>query len=350
MKVAALTAGESTPSTRFRIRQHIKALGDTGIIVRECIPLIDKYAALPQKVQSLFPEYMVPTVKALWEFAKVGTRIPGVIGSWQADVTWLTKGLLKGRVTLEPWLKRPLVFDVDDATWQALPHGDSAMRRIAQIADVVVAGNLYIAEWFSAHARDVRVVPTAVDTDRWRPRDNAALNSRFVIGWTGISGNYGSLYEIEKPLGEFLKSHNAELMVISDRPPKFKLINEEKVCYLEWSPGIEAKGIQSMDVGIMPLRLTSWNRCKCSFKMLQYMACGIPVVVSPVGMNVDVLALGDVGISAEKDAEWYEALDLLYSNDSLRLDWGINGRTIVEERFSRKIVSAILAQIFKEFE
>ena len=209
---------------------------------------------------------------------------------------------------------------------------------------------LVIAEWFGSFAKDVRVVPTAVDTDRIKPLGFQKMKSdskRFVVGWIGTSSNYTYLYRIEKGLSEFLKNHDAELLVMADKAPGFSALGSEKVRYVKWDPLKEIAILGQMDVGLMPLSMDEWSLGKCSFKMLQYMAAGLPVVVSPVGMNVEVLSLGEVGFSAVTPGDWYEALSRLYHNRSLARWYAAEGRRIVEKHFSRRAVSRILADIFQ---
>lgn len=351
IKVAALTSGRNVPSTRFRIRQHIEPLQKAGIDVREYVPSIVKLAYLLGLSQVESPGYYIRPLCALWEAVKLLTRGPGVMGSWRAQVTWLGREIFPGCLTLEPLLKRPYVFDVDDAIWLRRPFGRSAVSKIAKNAAIVLAGNTYIADWFSSYARDVRIVPTAVDTRRFIPPtlSNSHDNKRFVIGWTGLSANFKYIYEIEPPLQRFLGTHeDSELLVVADQPPSFHILQPERVRYIKWSPGIEAEAVRQMDVGLMPLADDEWTRGKCSFKMLQYMATGIPVVVSPVGMNSEVLSMGTVGFAAENEGDWYEALDNLYKDRSLAHKYGATGRLIAEQHFSRTVVSSNIARIVKE--
>lgn len=350
IKVAALSSGRNVPSTRFRIRQHIEPLRRAGIYVREYVPAIGKYARLPGLSHTKCPKCLWP-IYALWQGVKLLTRVPGIIGSWNAQITWLGREMFPGFLTFEPLLKHPYVFDVDDAIWLNRPFGYSAMTKIAKDAAIVLAGNTYIADWFSPHARDVRIVPTAINTDYFRPRisSDSRRNGHFVIGWTGTSINLKYLKKIEKMLESFLETHNdAELLVIAERPPNFHRLRPEWVRYIKWSPRVEVSAVQQMDVGIMPLSDNEWTRGKCSFKMLQYMACGVPVVVSPVGMNAEILSMDFIGFSARNEADWYEALDNLYRDHTLAHKCGATGRLIVEQHFSRAIVSAKIAQIFQE--
>jgi glycosyltransferase involved in cell wall biosynthesis len=351
IRVAALTSGKNVPSTRFRIRQHIDPLRMAGIDVREYIPSIVKRAYLLGLSQVESPGHYIRPVGALWETLKLLTRGPGVIGSWKAKVTWLGREFFPGCLTLEPLLKRPYVFDVDDAIWLRRPFGRSAVSKIAKNAAIVLAGNTYLADWFSSHARDVRIVPTAVDTERFMPPplSNSHVNKRFVIGWTGLSANFKYIYEIETPLQRFLETHeDSELLMVADQPPSFHRIRPERVRYIKWFPGIEAEAVRQMDVGLMPLPNDEWTRGKCSFKMLQYMATSIPVVVSPVGMNTEILSMGTVGFAAVNEVDWYDALDYLYKDRVLANKCGATGRLIAEQHFSRTVVSSNIARIFKE--
>lgn len=279
--------------------------------------------------------------------AKAGVRLPAVLGSWTCDITWLERLLVPGLLTLEPLLKHPYVLDVDDAIWLSGPLGAPALKRIAREAELVLAGNRYLAEWLGDHAKAVRIVPTAVDTQVIRPREKPKEKNPFVVGWSGTSSNYPSLQSIERPLNRFLKQYDAILLIVSDAPPLLKGIPYDKVTYLRWDPGMEREVFSEMDVGLMPLLPTEWNRGKCSFKMLQYMAAGIPVVVTPWGMNAEVLDLGPIGLGAWEEAEWYEALRQLYKNPQKAHIMGQAGRAVAEHHFSRERVTQEIGQIFR---
>jgi glycosyltransferase involved in cell wall biosynthesis len=114
----------------------------------------------------------------------------------------------------------------------------------------------------------------------------------------------------------------------------------EQLCFVPWAESTEVATLQRLDVGLMPLPDTPWTRGKCSYKMLQYMACAIPVLVSPVGMNQEVLALGDCGLAATDPADWQAGLEALHQDAGKR---GKVGRRIVEERFSLATLTPKLA-------
>jgi glycosyltransferase involved in cell wall biosynthesis len=117
-----------------------------------------------------------------------------------------------------------------------------------------------------------------------------------------------------------------------------------------WSEAAEVEEIQSFDVGIMPLTDGPWERGKCGFKIIQYQACGVPVVASPVGANRDIIVDGVNGLLASDTEEWVRALDLLRSDGELRRRLGSAGRESVCAKYSTAVVARDLIKLFKSFE
>jgi glycosyltransferase involved in cell wall biosynthesis len=349
IKIAALTPGKQTPSSRFRVRQHISRLNELNIAVREYPPAIDRCAPIPFWPEEISPKYVLP-LYGLWQATKLVTRLPGLIESWSHDAVWLQRQILPGYFTLEAVLKKPLIFDVDDAIWLGNPFGKSSVRRTAERAEVVIAGNQYLANWFEPYARKVIIIPTAIDTERFLPmaaeRDT---EEGFIVGWIGTRGNLPYLEAIEGSLLRFLKHCPlAKLRVVADGPPEFQHIPADRLHFIPWSEDTEVSLIQSMIVGLMPLADDEWTRGKCSFKMLQYMACGLPTVVSPVGMNAEVLSSkGNCSLAASSPTDWVDALTYLYENQEDAKAMGRSARMLVEENFSHRVVVPQLASIFK---
>ena len=358
IKVAALTSSLNDPSARFRIRQYVQPLKEYNIRVAEYIPDIDKNQFIPSWAKRFVPQYKKP-IRGMMLGAKLISRTPGYIGSWTDQITWLNRELIPGRCILEPLLKKPLVFDVDDAIWLASASNKSAQRSygervskavatIAQNSTIVMAGNNYLANWFSEYCQNIKIIPTAIDTERFIPHTKEQ-SSDFIIGWTGSAGNLGYLRQIESPLKQLMERFgDVKLLVMADKPPSFSSLPSQRVKYIPWSSTMEVEAVQQMDVGLMPLPDNEWTKGKCSFKMLQYMACQVPVVVSPVGMNTDILEMGQVGIGAVKESDWYDALVMLYQNHQIASKYGIEGRMIVEQHFSQRIISKRIAEIFQK--
>jgi glycosyltransferase involved in cell wall biosynthesis len=214
--------------------------------------------------------------------------------------------------------------------------------------DTIIAGNSFLADWFSQHCHDVVIVPTAIDTDRYAPV-NRPIQDSFVIVWTGIKVNLRYLYRIETALARFLRDHpNARLRIVSDSPPQFAQIDNDRVEFVSWTIQQEVTSLQTCDVGIMPLTDGVKERGKCSFKMLQYMAVGLPVVVSPVGLNSEILAKGNIGFPATNEQEWYEGLETLYQQRDMGKRQGVEGRRIAETEFSVVVIAEKLGNVFKD--
>jgi glycosyltransferase involved in cell wall biosynthesis len=348
--VAALTSGIFEPSSRFRVRQHIAPLRTLGVLVREYLPALEKYALIPGRPMRDRPQYLNP-FGYLWEGLKLAAKLPGIVGSHRCQITWLERGIMDWGPSLEPLLKPPLVLDVDDAIFLLPPWGKYGAIMAAKLATLVIVGNQNLADWYSRYARDIRIIPTAVDTRRFRPRPAHEPKERdnFVVGWTGKASNLHYLCAIESPLRRFLEKYDdTEIRVVADMPPSFQTIPPQRVRFIAWSSEIEAEALRQMDVGLMPLPDNAWTRGKCSFKMLQYMATGIPAIVSPVGMNAGVLAMDSLGLSASTDDDWYDALTYFYVNRDKCREYGLKGRKVAEQHYSQTIISTQLASIFRE--
>lgn len=350
IRVAALTSGRDVPSARFRIRQHISSLAKHNVEVAEYCPVINQHARLPGKLGRIRSRYLPPVLLAQTAVNTLA-RLPGVFGTFSSDLVWLERSFLPGLEIVVRLTKAPRVLDVDDAVWLMNPLGENSAKLLARSVDAVIAGNDYLADWYSRFCQNVYVVPTAIDCQRFTPGERIGKdrNNLFVIGWTGTSGNFKYLKSIEKPLARFLKARReARLLIVADKKPSFELIPEFQVWFERWTPQSESDVLRRMDVGIMPLLDDDWGRGKCSFKMLQYMASGLPVIVSNVGMNKEVLGKGACGFGPRSDDEWYELIEQLYREPHLRLSLGQNGRRIAEKNYSLEVVSDDLTRIFNE--
>lgn len=331
-RIAAFTGGLSVPSARFRVRQYIPALGREGIDVEEFYSGFGQY---PPRVRWARP---------FWALATLAERLPNVVMSHRYDAVLLQREIMSSFVTLEPLTTRPRILDVDDAIF--LQRGGGFAKRLAELSDRVICGNNYLAEWFGRWNINVDVIPTAVDTERYFPdAETKPSDSPLVIGWIGTSGNYKYLYGIEGALAKVIRAHSGtRLKVVGDQLPEFRHLSLDQVDFVPWSEAIEVQAIQSMDIGIMPLEDSPWARGKCSFKMLQYLATGLPVVVSPVGMNAEILTLGELGIGATTERQWIDGLIALLENRTLRARFGAEGRRVVESSFSIHVVASRLAR------
>jgi glycosyltransferase involved in cell wall biosynthesis len=330
LRVAALTGGAHVPSARFRVHQHRRYLATLGIDLDLYVSRVGMY---PPANRMLRPPWLVATL---------ADRVPALLRSRRYDVTLLQRELVSTFATLESWSGRPRVLDVDDALW--LHRGGRFIRRIARSCDRLICGNAFLADYFTrSGAPPIDIIPTAVDTERFRPLDRPSSGPP-VIGWTGLSSGFGPLYEIEPALADVLEMcPEARLRVVADRPPAWTRMPPGRVEYVRWTPVIEADAVRTMTVGLMPLRETDWDRGKCSYKMLQYMACGLPVVVSPVGMNRELLGAAPCGYAVETLDDWRDALLAVLRAPDRGRQLGCAGRRLADTQFSVPRVGQAIA-------
>ncbi|MGH9029340.1 MAG: glycosyltransferase [Acidimicrobiales bacterium] len=362
LNVEAVLSGRLAPSSRFRVIQHVEALERRGIHVRAKPPRVSKYASLPRRWARR--PLVSPAASAGLCVAKLAVRTPAVVRSWSGDLTWLEREVYPGALTLEPFLHRPVLFDVDDAIWLLSSGHERAASAIARRSACVVAGNDYLADWFSSHNSAVERVWTAVDVERFRPddrRSTAVMSSsagpatlgpdrRFVIGWTGTGSTLRFLSSIEPAIARFMaQAPDSRLVVMSDFAPSLREVPADRFDFVPWRPDREAKVVASFDVGLMPLGEGKWARGKCSLKMLQYMACAVPSIVSPFGMNAQMLAMAEVGLAAADQTQWVDALHALYEDPERARAVGVAGRELAERSFSVPVIAGQIASVMRRY-
>lgn len=332
MKVAAFTQGRNVPSARFRVRQYIAPLRKKGVVIDE---FFSRFGSYPPRSE---------IVRPFWAVLNLIEHAVGIYRSGRYDLAFLQREFLSTYDTLERFIKVPTILDVDDAIF--LYREGGFIKNIANNSAAVICCNSFLADWFSAVNANVVVIPTGVDTEKYRGAGVCKKSSPVNIGWLGTSGNYKYLYEIEGALRVVLDRRQiCRFVVMADRPPKFS--GAVDVEFVEWSEDGELEFLRKIDIGIMPLDDSLWSRGKCSFKMLQYMAMGLPVVVSPFGMNKEILDKGEIGFGPVSEEEWVDALSVLINDESLRLRFGENGRRVVIENYSVEVVVQQLERVLK---
>jgi len=296
------------------------------------------------------------------EFAKGAPGRLMQLGSLSGyDLVVIQKKLLSpAQIKLMRSANRNLVFDFDDAVMfheveRNEPMTGKFFVRFAHTVSScrgVVAGNRYLAE-FAAAARTggmvddgVVVLPTPVDTDGISPKKYTKAG-RLVVGWIGTKGNMNGLLHIRGQLAElFRRFPDACLRVVSDVKPDMQGIPLE---YKPWRKEDEADDLRGFDIGVMPLDDNIWTRGKGGFKLLQYMAAGVPAVASPVGINKDIIRHGVDGFLAQDDDGWFHSLTTLAGDPALRERVGMAGRKTVEGQYSLNRYNERLAQFLERF-
>lgn len=253
------------------------------------------------------------------------------------------------------WLGVPYVADYDDALFhQYDQHRNVWIRRllgkkIARVmrgAELVSVGNAYLADYAGrAGARRIEIIPTVIDLERY-PRTSTKRPPRapFTIGWIGSPSTAKYLQTITPALVEVCAGGRGQMRLIGSGPLELPGVPVE---VLPWNEATEVSHMQQFDVGIMPLPDEPWERGKCGFKLIQYMACGLPVVASPVGVNTEIVEHGKNGFLASTFDEWVQAMRALLLDTALRQRMGEAGRRKVEKNYSVQVTGPRLAELIK---
>ena len=264
--------------------------------------------------------------------------------SW-ADVVIVQRELYRaGDWTLERDLRRRVklfMWDYDDALYATSAFGASGhMDAVLGMADVVLAGNDTLADYARARGHWAVVVPTCVDIERYGRRQPRITIGRVIIGWVGNPFNLRHFAIIMPALRRICSDHpEVVLRIVTDgQRIEFPGIRLE---YRKWSLAREVEDLASFDIGIMPLLDDEYTRGKCGFKLIQYMASGLPTVSSPVGMNVRIVRNGVDGLLASTEADWLECLEHLVCKPELRSRLGDEARRVATDRFDIRAAAAI---------
>lgn len=215
---------------------------------------------------------------------------------------------------------------------------------VMKYSHCVIAGNRYLAQKAKdSGASKIEILPTVIDTNKYKVKENFS-NSTIVIGWIGTPSTFKYIKKFEPIFLKLKKIYDVELHIVGAKEDS--QCNKE-IKFIEWSEANEVDLITKFDIGVMPLENTLWERGKCSYKLIQYMGCGIPVVASAVGMNNEVVQNGKNGFLVNDENEWIQRLCDLIIDKEMRISQGAVGRSMVIEKFNLEKSSAILLATLK---
>lgn len=341
MKVLAfLKYGSLAASTRQRLVQYEPSLAGAGIEV-EYLPLLDndhlRRLAAGRKAS--------PTVTA----RRYVHRMYQLLTRRDFDLLWVHCELFPYLPGLFERLAaatgKPIVFDYDDAIFHMYDSSGNPVVRallgrklqpLLKRASLCCCGNRYLLDYASRFSPDTMLLPTVVDTEIYRPAEPRPPSAPVTIGWIGSPSTWPYVRPLLPLLRELAETGGVRVRVVGAGPgaradafPGLDLV--------EWCEESEVDEVRAMDIGIMPLPDDIWARGKCGYKLIQYMACALPVVASPVGVNCEIIAPGDNGFLADGEQEWRDALVRLIDDAELRRTYGAAGRRRVEELYSLQV-------------
>jgi len=326
-------ADQRGASSRYRVYQHLPALKAAGFET-VVVPPRERGSSITRPFRRMHEE------SRLLSKAK------------EADLIFIQKRLFStGFIERLLRFPKPLVFDFDDSIFTS-PRGDwsavtkarvtARLAKVLRGSSLVVAGNRYLAEFAKAYARNVKILPTAIDLSRYQTNSNTK-SSGLTLGWIGNQVNQRYL-DLLRNL--FLRLADEvpglRLVVVSDKDYATPGIMVEN---RRWSDSTEVDDLASFDIGLMPLEKDEWTLGKCGVKALQYMAASIPAVCSAVGANLDIIDNGIDGFLCESESDWRQAITCLASDPSLRATIGARGRAKVQRSYSTHEISPQLVDL-----
>lgn len=340
--------GRKGASSRLRTHQFIPFFREADIQV-DVAPLISDELLTSRYALGRYraAEILVP----LWERARQVIQASGY------DLVWMEKETLPW---IPSWIERTLlagaryVLDIDDATFHRYDqHSLRVVRGLLSLkidqlmagASLVTAGNDYLrARAKKAGAPWVEIAPTVVETRRYPMRvDELGRPTRIV--WIGSPATARYLEVVRDPLERLTAEFDFVFRVIGAGVPEMGAVRVEA---MPWSEATEGSMIAECDIGIMPLPDSPWERGKCAYKLIQYMACGLPTVASPVGANRVVVQEGQTGWFADSAEAWVESLGRLLRDDAERSRLGSAGRLRVEQEYSVSTQAPRLVRLIKQ--
>jgi glycosyltransferase involved in cell wall biosynthesis len=339
------------PSQRFRFEQYFGALDAAGYSY-EVKPFLDNRAMIYLYEPGNF-------VRKVWK-VNLGLlkRFLQLFSLGKYDYVFIHREAAAIGPPIYEWLISKffgikVIFDFDDAIWL---HNTSSSNSVISFfkryrnadntsswAYKVSCGNQYLADHAAKFNTSVVVNPTTIDTLNHHNQIKTFDHNKLVIGWTGTHSTIKYLEELMPLLVELEKTYDFELLVIADQKPEFSL---KSLRYKQWNKKSEIDDLLEMDVGIMPLKNDKWASGKCGFKALQYMALGIPAIVSPVGVNTRIVDHLKNGWICNSQEEWKEALVEIIQNKAKLKELSEAARIKIEEHYSVKSNTANFLHLF----
>lgn len=348
LRILALTRYERLgSSSRVRFYQYIPYLSKKGVEIQQAPFFSDEY------IRRLYSGQPVDIVSVGTAYIK---RVLWALRSRTFNLLWIEKEIL-------PWMPHwveyfvsqgiPSVVDYDDAVFHRYEyHQNQIVRkllggkidRVMRSSSLVIAGNNYLAERARQSGSEwVEILPSVVDVEKYPIKETKpGLN----IGWIGSPATVSFLSPLEIPLKKLMDHSQTVQLTLIGAGKKDPLPGIRKII-LPWNEETEMMDLQAFDVGIMPLPDGPFERGKCGYKLVQYMAGGLPVIASPIGVNEKIVEHGVNGYLASTDGEWLDAFDQLKNNIDKRRQMGLAGRNKAEENYNLRVTAPRLLELFQ---
>ena len=340
------------PSQRFRFEQYFSLLEKEGYT-------LEFHAFLSSKTWSTLYNEGSFLAKAFGMMGSFWRRFILLFRLRKTDYIFIHREASMIGPPIFEWiiakvLRKNYIYDFDDAIW--LPNYSESnarfhrlkaygkVKRIIKWAGVVSAGNNYLKNYAEQYNKNVVVIPTTIDLENVHNILANHTATPINIVWTGTHTTMEYLKKFIPLLKEVEKEKDFTFTIISNQKPEFDL---DSLRYIQWNKASEIADLANSSIGVMPMEENTWSEGKCGFKGLQYMALGIPAILSPVGMNKEIIEDGINGFLCATDDEWKTKIIELIEDKELRERIGVAGRKTIQERYS---VTANLPNYLKLFE
>ena len=328
-------------SQRFRFEQYIPYLHKDEYIFK----------------QKSF--YSIRTWTILYQNGHIFSKVTGTISGYLKRILHTFQALSYNYILIHrevtpagpPWFefiisrifRKKVIYDFDDAIW--LPNTTETNRVISGLkwhdkvksicrwSCTVSCGNEFLREYSLRFNRNTQLIPTTIDTENYHNRIKNQDSQSVVIGWTGTHSTVKYLKIILPALRKLKRKKEFEFLVICDKDPA---LDDFAYKFKKWKKSSEITDLLEINIGIMPLTDEEWSKGKCGFKALQFMSLGIPVLVSPVGVNKDIVDHDQNGYHCHTDEDWITNADKLIDDPPLRTKLGMHGRDKVKTQYSTR--------------
>lgn len=334
-------------STKYRLSNYHSFFKKNGIKLK-IIPIIQI-----SKFEKLFNKNKFLGNLFYYGFY-LSTIIIDVINSKKYDFVFIQRHLFPGKISfLEKLLIKMnpnIIFDFDDAifslpkhfrykNWKKDANARNEFNKVKLLiknSKLVIAGNDYLKKYAQKYNNNVIVVPTPIDVELFKkPKKNYSINNSIKIGWYGSWGNQPYLESIIDAIKKIKNKYNIKLVVISDKP-YYK--DYDFIENIKWDEKKEETQITKLDMAVAPLPKDEWTRGKCGYKIMKYMICGVPCIVTPIEIQKEIIDDGINGYHANNIEEWIKCIEKLIKSKKNRKDFGEKSRKKVSDFYSREFL------------
>ena len=340
----------------YKLAPYLEKASHSCVILPPVSDLIFKvfYRPLFVKPRSLVEDIIGTQLRKLY-YAIVMFNRKRQIRRWAkwADLAIVQRELYRpGNLGLEELLRsqvRSFIWDFDDALYATDVFGKNGhVNKVIAMSDGVIAGNDALADYVHKTRKQVMVMPTCIDQERYLSKDYSLKSEKTIIGWAGNPFNLRH-FEIILPVLQRICAKYPQVVVRLNSIGHKLVLTGVRVEYLPWTLEKELDDLKNFDIGIMPLIDNEYTRGKCGFKLIQYMAVGLPTVSSPVGINARIIDNGENGFLARTNDEWVDKLSRLIDNAELRQSMGLKARQKALREYSLEMNASRLVEFIEGF-